>query len=41
MLQVFNVFTSQSFQYIMETCDIISIKFNEDRILKKIIYYTL
>ncbi len=37
MLQVFNVFISQGFQYIMETCGMILIKFNEDRLLKKII----
>jgi hypothetical protein len=35
MLQIFNVFISQGFQYIMETCSMILIKFSEDRILKK------
>jgi len=35
MLQVFNVFISQGFQYIMETCGMILIKFNEDKIFLK------
>jgi hypothetical protein len=41
MLQVFNVYISQGFQYIMEICGMILIKSNEDRILKKNINYAL